>query len=125
MNPKGEYDAAGGSPRVRLHDLLGLPVLLAGGDRAGYVNDVRLAPSDRRRGRLPELVTEGLVVGRRRNGTLLGYDRRQEQGPLVVRAVLRVLHRHTGYVPWSSVREVDLESGEVRLGVDSLRPLLR
>lgn len=121
MNPSGEYDGQGGRPASRrLHELLGMPVRFSDGGHAGYVNDVRLAPSDRLRGTLNQLVTDGLVVGSRRHGTLLGYDRRSEQGPLIVAAVVRAMHRHSGYVAWTSVRDIDFERGTVQLSVDSL-----
>jgi sporulation protein YlmC with PRC-barrel domain len=125
MNPTSEYDG-GGEPSTRLlHELIGLQVRFADGRNAGNVHDVRLAPSDRVRGVLSELVTDGLVVGRPRPGTLLGYDRSPEQGPAIVRVLVRVIHRHTGYVPWTSVVAVDFDSGEVRLSVDSLDRLER
>jgi hypothetical protein len=122
MSPTSEYDGPDRSPR-RLHELIGLEVRYAGGAHAGSVNDVRLAPSDRVRGVLSELVTDGLVVGRQRPGTLLGYDRRREQGPLIVRAMVLALHRRTGYVPWGSVATVDFDARVVQLSVDSLERL--
>jgi sporulation protein YlmC with PRC-barrel domain len=125
MNPTSEYDGGGESSTRLLHELIGLPVLFADGRHAGQVNDVRLAPSDRIRGALSELVTDGLVVGRPRAGTLLGYDRRPDQGPLIVRALVRAIHRQTGYVPWTSVAAVDFGTGQVRLLVDSLDRLER
>lgn len=44
-------------------------------------------------------------------------------GPVLVRLLVRALHRHTGYVAWSDVGEVDWDAGVVRLGVDGLRPV--
>lgn len=122
MNQKNEYDEHSASPR-QLHELIGVPVRFANGEPAGYVNDVRLAPSQRVRGPLSELVTDGLVIGARKHGTLLGYDRKREQGPLIVRAAVLALHRHSGYVPWTSVSDVDPDGALVRLRVDSLESL--
>lgn len=123
MNPRSEYDEATGSSHRRLHELIGLEVRLAGGDHAGYVNDLRLAPSDRVRGSMSQLVTHGLVVGRRRHGTLLGYDRKRGQGPLIVRVAVLALHRHTGYAAWSAVHEIDFDGGVVHLSTEALDPL--
>lgn len=104
----------------RLSELLGLAVQFADGRAAGFVNDVRLGSTDRVRGLHCELATEGLVVGRRRHGSLLGYDRRPRQGPVMVRLLVRALHRHSGYVPWTSVRDIDWDQGVLSLRVDRL-----
>jgi hypothetical protein len=92
--------------RHLLHDLLGLPVVSTDGRRLGHVNDVRLAPGAAVRGALAELVVGGLVVADRHAGSLLGYDRAREQGPWLVRTVVRLLHRRAGYLPWSAVDQV-------------------
>ncbi|HET6627789.1 MAG TPA: hypothetical protein VFG63_15465 [Nocardioidaceae bacterium] len=123
MNPRSEYGGRPDASSPRLSSLIGLPVRFANGQHAGYVNDVRFAPSDRVRGSLSELVTHGLVVGRHRRGTMLGYDRRREQGPLLVRVVVRAIQRDTGYVPWTSVRDVGPGDGVVQLSVDALDEL--
>lgn len=103
----------------RLGDLLGMSVAYAGGGHAGYVNDVRLErrPDDSR------LVAVGIVVGGRHPGSLLGYDRRSEQGPVLVRWVVRWIHRHAGYVPWESVIKIDWSGRCVRLRTERLEPL--
>jgi PRC-barrel domain len=91
---------------VRLNDLLGMPVEAADGRKLGYVNDVRLAPGRAVRGPRSELMIDGLIVADRHAGSLLGYDRRAEQGPWLVRAAVRLLHRNAGYVGWDSVRQI-------------------
>jgi len=103
-------------------DWLGMRVLAADGRRLGLVNDLRLAPTGRV-GLSAELVVEGIVVDGRHAGSMLGYDRRRDQGPWLVRRPVRALHRHAGYAPWSAVEAVDLDAGEIRtslLGLHSL-----
>jgi sporulation protein YlmC with PRC-barrel domain len=50
------------------------------------------------RGSHDRLVIRSLLIGRGRPGSLLGYDRRTQQGPGLVRAVVGRLHRQTGIV---------------------------
>ena len=123
MTPSSEHGGKPESRPPRLSQLLGLPVSFADGRAAGYVNDARLSPTGRVRGLRTELVIEGLVVGRRPRGTLLGYDRKREQGPWLVRTIVRRIYRHGGFVPWEAVAEVDLERRGVTLNVDTLKPL--
>jgi sporulation protein YlmC with PRC-barrel domain len=100
-----DASAERGAPVHRLAELLGAEVVDAAGRRLGHVNDVRfVAGQDRGHGQ--ELTVAGLVVAGRHAGSLLGYDRRPSQGPWLVRAVVRRLHRHAGYVPWTEVRHV-------------------
>jgi len=89
----------------RLGDLTGMDVYGPSG-RVGRVLDARFEPGDEG---LP--VLSSLIVGQGRPGTLLGYDRRGDQGPWLVRVVVRRLHRHTVIVPadrahilWSEAR---------------------
>jgi sporulation protein YlmC with PRC-barrel domain len=87
----------------RITDLLGMTVSGPGG-RLGRVLDVRLEPT-----RHPErrLRVVGLLVGKGRPGTLLGYDRREEQGPWLLARLVRTLHRHTVSVPVEDVEAID------------------
>lgn len=107
----------------RLVDLLGLPVVGPDGRLLGHLNDVRLAPTGAVDGVFPQLVVDGLVVDGRHVGGLLGYDRRAEQGPWLVRRLVRLLHRGAGYVPWEQVAEVDWAGGCVVVRTDRLAPL--
>lgn len=109
--------------RHRLTDLLGMGVVFADGRECDQVVDVRLAPSVRVPGPLAELVVEGLLVGRMRPGTLFGYDRHPTQGPWVIKKIVRFLHRHTGYVGWDGVEDIDWDAGVVRLRVNDLQHL--
>lgn len=107
----------------RLDDVLGMRVRFADGRDGDRVLDLRLTGSDRVPGLLAELVVEGVVAGRMRPGTLFGYDRTREQGPWMIRTLLRVLHRHTGYVAWEDVDRIDWEAGVIHLRVDELADL--
>jgi hypothetical protein len=106
------------SERHRLSDLIGMTVSFAGGREDRHVLDVRLVPSERVPGPLAELRAAGLVVGRRRPGTLLGYDRNPQQGPWLIRTIVRWIHRDSGYVEWSEVESVDWDARVVRARVE-------
>lgn len=71
-------------------------------DTLGRVIDVRVRESRR---------VDGLVVGRGGPGSLLGYDRRRDQGPWLVGAVVRWRHRHTGYVGRGDILGIDWGHG--------------
>ena len=107
----------------RLGDLLGFTVRTASGRALGHVNDVRLAPTSVVHGVFPELVTDGLVVAGRHAASMLGYDRRAEQGPWLVRKAVRWLHRDGGYLPWSAVEHIDWSASEVVVSTDRLEAL--
>ena len=106
--------------RRRVSDLLGMRVLSATGELLGRVNDVRLSPTAMQRGMGIELVVDGLVVSGRHPGSLLGYDRRPDQGPWLVRSVVRAIHRNAGYLTWSNVRIVEWAEGVVTTNVERL-----
>jgi hypothetical protein len=95
--------------------LLGARVVGPDGRVLGHVNDLRLAPGPAIRGLRAELVVEGLLVADRHAGSLLGYDRRREQGPWPVRTLVRALHRRASFVPWSAVVAVSWSDGEVTI----------
>jgi hypothetical protein len=116
--PRREHPA-----RHRLNDLLGMHVRFADGTDGDQVIDVRLVPGDDVRGHLNELVTEGLIVGRNRPGTLFGYDRNPQQGPWLIRVILRFVHRHTGYLEWADVDHIDWQNARVHATTTSLRDL--
>ena len=95
---------APGEVRRRLNDVLHLAVHLPDGEPLGQVLDLRLG---RRRSEPLQLVVQGLVVGRGRPGGYLGYDRDGKQGPWLLNRLVRRIHRHSGYLPWSALRGID------------------
>src|SRR4051794_29122824 len=44
-------------------------------------------------------------------------------GPWLLRVIVRALHRHTGYVTWDDVEQIDWDAGTLRLRVTALRRL--
>lgn len=106
--------------RHRLTELIGMQVELADGRAADQVIDVRLQPATKATGGLSELVVTGLVVGRRRPGTLFGYDRHPHQGPWLIRTLVRRWHRRTSYVTWPDVDRVSWDDGVVHLRTNQL-----
>jgi sporulation protein YlmC with PRC-barrel domain len=113
---EGEVSRPAGG-KYRLDTLLGATVVLADGSEAGHVNDVRLAGGPG----LQTYVIDGLVVGRRTAGSMLGYDRREVRGPWLVRVIVAATHKDARYVPWRSVRRIDWDGGCV--AVDRSEPL--
>jgi sporulation protein YlmC with PRC-barrel domain len=109
--------------RRRMVDLLGLPVLGPDGTKLGFLSDLRLAPTATVDGVFPRLVVDGLVVDGRHVGSMLGYDRRAEQGPWVLRRIVRQLHRDAGYLPWDALDSVDWDAGTVKVLRPDLDPL--
>lgn len=107
----------------RFNDVLGMHIRFADGRDGDHVIDLRLTPSERVSGPLAELMVEGVIAGKMRPGTLFGYDRNREQGPWLIRTVLRALHRHTGYVAWEDVDRIDWDSRVVHLRVNQLGDL--
>jgi len=109
-------------PRHRLDRLLGCHVRFADGRDGELVIDATLARTDSG-DPSSQLRVKGLVIGRRRPGTLFGYHRHPNQGPWLLRIVVRALHRNTVYVDWADVDHVDWEARLVQLRVDECRPL--
>lgn len=99
--------------RHRLGDLLGMRVMSSGTlrlARRSRVLDVRIAASDASGG------VVALVVGPRRPGALLGYERAEERGPSPVATVVRWLHRGSRLVGVEENVTVDWSARTVRLG---------
>lgn len=71
--------------RRRLGTLLGFPVRDGSGRAEGKVLDVRLDPEHR---------VASLRIGKGSIASNLGYDRNERQGPALIRAFVRWLHRH-------------------------------
>lgn len=115
-------DPAEGPVRRRLGTLLAMRVLLAGDEGTVlHVLDAHLSAPPDRPGRHR---VASLVVGHGRPGSLLGYDRRRDQGPWLVATVVRRLHRHTRVVELGPEVVVDWDHDEVRVGAAAVvRPL--
>lgn len=107
----------------RFNDILGMRIRYANGRNGDRVIDLRLTPSARVAGPLAEFVADGIIAGKMRPGTLFGYDRNTDQGPWLIRVILRALHRHTGYVAWKDVDGIDWDERVVHLRVDELADL--
>jgi hypothetical protein len=123
MSDRESGDTVGLPNRHRLSELLGMHVVFADGRDGDQVTDVRLVQDGPINGRSDELVVSGFIVGRRRPGTLFGYDRHPSMGPWVLRLLVRFLHRRTGYLTWDDVAVVEWDRQTLRLRVDTLRPL--
>ncbi|RIK17409.1 MAG: hypothetical protein DCC50_01780 [Acidobacteria bacterium] len=109
----GEEEHTGDS-RHRLGDLLESSVTGADGDALGHVLDVRMAPAgELSSGRVHAV---GLVVGRvGRPGSLMGYERSEDQGPAVLAALVHRIHRDTTYLPMERVARIDWDERVVHL----------
>jgi hypothetical protein len=59
---------------------------------------------------------DSLLVSRHHTGSALGYDRRKQHGPWLIRAIVRWLHRHMRVIPWSMVAD---EGPPIRLSAPS------
>ena len=107
---------------MRLTDLLGADVVDAAGDPLGQVTDVRLAQTGPvGTGVLARFVAESLLVSPRHTGSLFGYERRHDQGPALLRAAVRLLHRRAVMVRWDAVDEWDVEARRITLTRDHER----
>lgn len=89
---------------MRASELLSLPVVGPSGEQLGTVIDVRLVQDGPLLGGYAALRIEGLVVGRHRVSSRLGYDRYSRPGPALVRRVVGRLTRNNGYLLWDQVQ---------------------
>ena len=90
---------------MKASDLLGLDVFDADGRCPGVVTDLRSVQDGPLRGSMQAPRISAVVVGRRHTGSMLGYDRRRQQGPWLIRVVVQRLHRHTILIPWDAVAD--------------------
>jgi hypothetical protein len=109
----------------RLSDLLGARVTTLEGREIGHINDVRLAPGQSIHGVRAELLVAGLVISDRHAGSMLGYDRRPDQGPWLVRTLVRRLHSHASYLPWTAVEHVAWDQKRVTVDPSAMQSLSR
>jgi sporulation protein YlmC with PRC-barrel domain len=88
---------------MKASDLIGLDVHDADGQHLGVVTDLRCVQDGPVRGSMRAPRVAALIVSRRHTGSLLGYDRRRQQGPWPIRTIVQRLHRHAVLIPWASV----------------------
>lgn len=100
----------GGSSVRRLDEVLNLTVT-RDGTEVGHVLDVRVEP------RGDALRCVSLVVGRGRPGSMLGYDRKEDMGPALLRKAIRWVHRHTVLVDLDDVVAVDWDARTIEVSV--------
>lgn len=111
MNPEPAMDRepVGGGLPPTLSALLGMPVLGAGGEALGHVQDIRLIRDASSSAPWGPTAVATLIVDGRHAGSLLGYDRRSEQGPAALRLAIGWLHRRALLIDWA---DVDVVLGE-------------
>ncbi len=103
---------------MKASDLIGLDVVDRGGRRLGVVTDLRCVQDGPLRGAMAAPRIDALVVSSRHTGSMLGYDRREQQGPWLVRVIVRWLHRELAVIPWSAVAD---HAGRITLNTDASR----
>jgi sporulation protein YlmC with PRC-barrel domain len=101
----------------RLGRLTGMRVHGPDGADVGRVLDARFEPDPAGR-----LVLAALIIGHGRPGSLLGYERRSERGPWLVRVVVRWLHRHAAIVE-AAHADISWETSTVRLDRPGTQPV--
>ena len=107
-----------------LSDLLGSNALEAGGRRIGGIVDVRLEISGTPAQLLSATVVTGLLVSPRTRFSTWGYERRGENGPVVIARLQRWLHRGMFLVAWEDVELVEEGRVVFREGYARLDPML-
>lgn len=107
-----------------LSDLLGSDALEADGRRVGGIVDVRLEISGAPAQLLAATVVTGLLVSPRTRFSTWGYERRGEDGPVVIARLQRWLHRESFLVAWDDVELVDEGRVVFRAGYARLDPML-
>jgi hypothetical protein len=88
---------------MRASDLIGQDVIAHDGRKLGIVTDLRCVQDGPLRGAMRAPRVNALIVSARHTGSLLGYDRRGQLGPWMIRAIVKRLHRHLVVVSWSDV----------------------
>lgn len=99
---------------MRASELIGREVVDMDGNAVGVITDLRCIQDGPLRGTQAMLRVDALLVSHRHTGSLLGYDRRSQQGPWLIRVIVRRLHRHMRVVPWTMVAD---EGPPIRLHV--------
>ncbi|MDT4938145.1 MAG: hypothetical protein QOG80_1816 [Pseudonocardiales bacterium] len=107
---------------MKASDLIGLAVHDGEGQYLGIVIDLRCAQDGPLRGAMQAPRVAALIVSDRHTGSLLGYERRNQQGPWLIRMAVQILHRHAVLIPWNGVADY---GGPIRLhsGFHEILPL--
>ena len=108
---------------MRASDLIGREVFVGAGERLGMVTDLRCVQDGPLRGAMQAPRIAALIVSRRQGGSLLGYDRRGQQGPWLIRIVVQFLHRHAVLVPWDAVADTSGDRITLRPGAAGITAL--
>jgi sporulation protein YlmC with PRC-barrel domain len=90
---------------MRASDLVGREVQAADGSAVGVITDLRCVQDGPLRGTHAALRVESLLVSRHHTGSTLGYDRERQQGPWLIRTIVRRLHRRMQVIPWSAIED--------------------
>ncbi|MFN2517775.1 MAG: PRC-barrel domain-containing protein [Jatrophihabitantaceae bacterium] len=107
---------------MRASELIGLDVVDAAQKRLGMVIDLRCVQDGPLRGAMQAPRVAAIIVSGRHTGSLLGYDRRAQQGPWLIRTIVQLLHRHAVLIPWQAIADT---SGPITLrpSADGLQSL--
>jgi hypothetical protein len=92
---------------MKASDFIGREVCDHRGARIGVITDLRCVQDGPLRGSAAMLRVDAALVSVRHTGATLGYDRRRRQGPWLIRAGVRRLHRAMRVLPWSTIADHD------------------
>lgn len=106
-------------PLRRLSQLTGMRIRFSDGSIGNRVTDLRMSRGPAR-GHLPELIVDGLVIGRGQPGVRFGYDRDELRGPWLLQ---KLIGQGSKYLPWSGIDEIDWDERVIRITADHLDPL--
>ena len=90
-----------------LSELLSQPVRSPRGDELGRVVDVRFRRGPRQGRREGDLELIALIVSPHSRLSYYGYERGGVNGPAVIAAIVRWLHRNSHIIPWECVDRID------------------
>lgn len=97
---------------MRASELLGRRITVEGKER--YVVGLRAVQDGPRRGHLATIRLDAVIVSNRQAGANLGFQDRDQQGPWLLGALVRLAHRGTQVLPWDEVRDQLVPGAEPR-----------
>jgi hypothetical protein len=97
---------------MRASDLIGGEVVDADGTPVGVITDLRCVQDGPLRGTQALLRVDSVLISAHHTGSLLGYDRNKQQGPWLIRTIVRLLHRKMQVIKWA---DIDDEGPPLRL----------